>query len=68
MRIITIGEVWAFYYFDKEKKALKDFDKAISLNPKFADAYDGRSKTYLALGENAKADSDLVKYNELIDK
>ena len=58
-----------YYYKIKNfKNALKAYSKAIKLKPRFAEAFEGRSKTYTELGENDKAKSDFEKFNELKNK
>ncbi len=41
----------AYFYLGENKKALDDWDKAISLNPKEIDAYIGRAELYLNLND-----------------
>ena len=41
-------------------KAIKDYTKAIELNPNFAEAYYRRSKAWLHLGETEKAKCDMA--------
>ena len=41
-------------------KAIKDYTKAIELNPNFAEAYYYRGGAFLRLGEREKAKSDLT--------
>ena len=41
------------------KLAIKDYTKAIELNPEYADAYYRRSKAWLHLGETEKAKADM---------
>ena len=43
----------------------KDYNKAIQLNPNFAEAYFGRGKCYEAMGDKAKAQADFAKAKEL---
>jgi len=50
---------------EQPEKALDDFNKAISINPKNARFYSDRSSVYLALGETEKAKADLEKSVEL---
>ena len=41
--------------------ALKDYNKVLSLEPRFSDAYVGRAQTKERLGDSAGAESDLAK-------
>lgn len=45
--------------------ALLDFDEAIRLDPKLAEAYSGRSVVYRAIGKSLEADEDTAKAEEL---
>ena len=47
------------------RAALADYDKAIELNPDFADAYFNRGLTHIYLGNNKLGISDLSKAGEL---
>ena len=47
------------------RAALVDYDKAIELNPNFADAYFNRGLTNIFLGNNKKGIADLSKAGEL---
>ena len=47
------------------RAALVDYDKAIELDPNFADAYFNRGLTNIFLGNNRKGISDLSKAGEL---
>ncbi len=40
-------------------KAISNLDKALQINPKYAEAYSNRADAYIRMGENAKAISDL---------
>jgi Flp pilus assembly protein TadD len=44
---------------------LADSDEAIRLDPKYARAYEARSATYAALGDQEKCDRDAAKAQEL---
>ena len=46
-------------------KAISDFDKAIQLNPRYANAYANRSAAKKAAGDKSGADGDLAKAREL---
>jgi tetratricopeptide (TPR) repeat protein len=46
-------------------KAISDFNKAIDLNPKFAEAYNNRGLTYAKKGQYDKAISDFTKTIEI---
>jgi len=59
----------AFMDLDDKQKAIRDFSKAIELNPKVAlEAYDYRSLIYLALGKWQEAIGDLDMYIKLNPK
>lgn len=47
------------------RAALVDYDKAISLNKDFAEAYYNRGLTHLFLGNNKQGIADLSKAGEL---
>ncbi len=47
------------------RAALADYDKAIELNPDFAEAYFNRGLTHIFLGNNKQGISDLSKAGEL---
>ncbi len=47
------------------RAALADYDKAISLNDNFADAYFNRGLTLIFLGNNKQGVADLSKAGEL---
>ena len=46
------------YTVESAKPALDDFSKAISINPKYMNAYSERSSLYGAIGENTKSEQD----------
>lgn len=48
-----------YYETGDSRKAVKDFNAAITLNPAFAEAYYGRGRAYLALGDHVRAVVDL---------
>jgi tetratricopeptide (TPR) repeat protein len=56
--ILSVANL-AFAELGDHQKAIKDFDKAIELNPKDADAYSNRGFTYGKLGDSGKAIRDL---------
>ena len=45
--------------------AISDFNKAIEINPSYAEAYNGRGEAYEALGDAAQAQLDFDKAKEL---
>lgn len=47
------------------QQALTDFNKAISLNPNYAEAYIGRAAYYYHLGERKNAIADFDKATQL---
>lgn len=49
-------------------KAAEYFSKVIEKQPDFAEAWNGRSLCYAAMGKKKLAESDLAKYNELLSK
>ena len=49
----------AFRHLENYERALWAFEKAIDLDPNFAPAYIGRTKTHIALGENVDIGADL---------
>ena len=44
---------------------MRDFDAAVNANPTFAQAYANRALAERALGENARADADQRKAEDL---
>jgi hypothetical protein len=46
-------------------EAILDFDRAIQLNPAYANAYGNRSAARRAVGDRAGADADQAKLREL---
>lgn len=53
----------AYHAKGDEDRAISDYDQAIRLNPKFANAYGGRGNAYQSKGDNDRA---MVDYNEAI--
>ncbi len=53
----------AYTYFGQKmyQKAIEDFTKAIQLNPNYGRAYQGRAMAYKAIGEEEKANQDLMR-------
>ncbi len=49
----------AKYALGNEQEAIKDYDRAISLNPKYADAYNNRGKAKFEMGNKPEAIADL---------
>ncbi len=57
-----------YHFLKNYQSAIIDFDKAIKLNPNFAEIYKIRAETYNKIGENEKAEADRKKYKELSSK
>jgi tetratricopeptide (TPR) repeat protein len=57
-----------YEHLEQEEKALDDYSKAISINPKESGNYSSRAGIYIALGEMEKAKADLEKAVELNPK
>ncbi len=49
----------------RNEEAIKDYDKAIELNPQYAKAYNNRGKAKAKLGRNEEAIKDYDKAIEL---
>ena len=60
------GYLW--YMVRKPERAVQDYDKAIELDPGYADYYDWRADAYEELGKKAEATVDRKKYEELKKK
>ena len=56
------------YELNKREESIKDFTKAIKLNPNLADAYYNRALTYYSSGNFEKAIKDCNKSIELDTK
>ena len=54
-----------YYKQEKYKKAITDYNRAIRLNPKYANAYYNRGLTYMAQGNIKKGMSDFEKAGDL---
>lgn len=54
-----------FHNLDKNKDAIKDFDKAIEIDPEYTRAYHNRGNAYYALGEYESAIEDYTRALEL---
>ena len=52
----------------KDTEALADFNRCLEIDSTFTRAYRARGNTYLKLGETAKGDADLQKYDRLTKK
>jgi tetratricopeptide (TPR) repeat protein len=55
---IYLHRGWAHFFSDSWKLALRDFEKAISLNPDQDDAYTGRGLSLVMLGRYRQAAAD----------
>ena len=66
---MTAWDYWSegmgFYIDDKYKEAIESYNKAIALNPRYADAYRYRGDTYYLMGEYDKALEDYNKACQL---
>jgi tetratricopeptide (TPR) repeat protein len=62
----TLGNT--YHGLGNYQQALEDFDRAIELDPTFAEAYWGRGKTYRELGNNPQAIKDFDRAIELEPK
>ena len=51
----------AYYSLGRYQEALRDYDRAIALNPNNPNSYNGRALTYRALGNFAAAQEDFTK-------
>ena len=51
----------AYGYLGEYQTAIADFNKAIELDPDFADAYYNRGDAYYSLYQDAEADADFAK-------
>jgi len=56
---------FAHYFLQEYYKAINDFSTAIELDPKHADSYNGRAKSYFEIGIFDKAIQDWEKCLEL---
>lgn len=61
----NVPAIWlhgvCLYCTGEEEKAIADFTKAITINPKFAEAYSSRAKSYSVLGKGDLAKADIAK-------
>lgn len=62
------SEGWDFYFKYKYKEAIESYNKAIELNPRYADAYRYRGEAYDEMGEYDKALEDYNKACQLNPK
>ena len=50
-----------YFIHGEYENAIKEYDKAIQLDPDFASAYNNRRNVYRKLGQHEKADADKAK-------
>ena len=50
------------------ERAVADYNKAITLNPKYAPAYDSRGRAYASKGDYTRAIADVTRAAELVPK
>lgn len=62
------SEGWDFYVEDKYREAIESYDKAIALNPRYAEAYQCRGAVYELLEEYDQALDDYNKACQLNPK
>ncbi len=62
------SEGWDFYVEDKYREAIESYDKAIALNPRYAEAYQYRGAAYELLEEYDQALDDYNKACQLNPK
>ena len=58
----------AYYELGEYQQAIKDFNQAIRLDPKFAEAYNNRGSAYYGKGQYDEAIADYTKAIELNPK
>ena len=61
MFLLGLGAEWLHYDKGEYNKAIADYNKAIELNPKDADAYNNRAIAYYHKGNIEKACADARK-------
>ena len=58
VKYVYLNSGWAYLNNNDPGSAIKDFDRAISIDPKLADAYFGRGKAWLKNGDPQRALAD----------
>ena len=57
-KYVYLNRGWAYLYNNEPEAAIKDFDRAISIDPKLAEAYFGRGNAWLKKADPQRALTD----------